>query len=287
MLVAETRALSSCTSRGVRAVLYAALLLSACARAGFDPRQQGSGADSRIDGAPADGGGVVSADRGAVADRAGSGEPSTDIEAGNDGAPIESDAAPDGSTVPQFPVDSLADFWGVQGAGGWYYGYYDLTADTNTGNGRYDAADFRQMTSYDGSWFTSTSFWTHVTREGGHPNGLITSGTGHIAAEHWAIRRWVSSVSARLRISGHVQKNDAQPASDGVIVKIFIDGAELYSSVVSGQDTAGYDYVLCFTVGVGTFIDFAIGPGATSSDRGDNTGFTATITAIGPGDICQ
>ena len=107
-------------------------------------------------------------------------------------------------------ADSIDDWSasGTQGARGWFYGYYDRTAD---GDATYQTADFRpflndgsnvpdtcpaavpcagasvEVNHWTGSsWdFEGNPPWTFLAQQDVHPNSTGNGG------EHWPIRRWV------------------------------------------------------------------------------------------------
>ena len=87
-------------------------------------------------------------------------------------------------------ADSVADFSGTQGQGGWFYGYYRRSGDT----GGYDAnADFRQMTTFrpgegsgsGGSWILDeTRFYTGIDNDHSAVNRAVAFAGGD--ARKWA-----------------------------------------------------------------------------------------------------
>jgi hypothetical protein len=70
------------------------------------------------------------------------------------GLGFETDAS--GPFVPTLLADSVADFSGTQGQGGWFYGYWDRTLD---GDHQYAPAEFTPFPSTPGP-FGSDNFWT-------------------------------------------------------------------------------------------------------------------------------
>jgi hypothetical protein len=180
--------------------------------------------------------------------------------------------------APQPLADSIRDYAGVQGQGGWSYGHYNRTADAN---GLYDAAlDFRAFPADGGAW-GATNFWngtawdfspgdppwTQVTLEGGHPSGRNNG------AWHWAIRRYTSPVAGTVRISGFTGKDSG--AGDGSACHIFVDGREVF---VRRFDVPRLrNYSVSVDLAVGSQVDFAIDPGFDGNDSADQTTFTARI----------
>ncbi len=184
-------------------------------------------------------------------------------------------------------ADSVADFSGVQGQNGWYYGYYD---------GPYAPSDFQLMPNFNsevniggdnpGAWNIDYLYhWTTIWCEGMVPNGY--DGTSNAYTEHWATRRWVSTVSGPVNISGRVaQMNNPPghlPGGDGVTARIFVDGASVWSGYVGGYNTEGIEYSIDVLCRVGSEIDFAMSPG--QSMVADHFIYTAKISA-GP-EVCE
>lgn len=164
-------------------------------------------------------------------------------------------------------ADSVADFSGVQGQHGWYYGYYTSPFSSDT---------FHTMTQFvGGTWYEQAStYWTELWATGGHPNSPETSG-GRQPVEQWAVRRWISTVSATVHLSGQLAK--AQVGGDGVAGHILVDGKEVWTYHVDGGDTVGQAYNLDVPVHIGSTVDTAIAPGP--SDYVDSSELTTTITA--------
>jgi hypothetical protein len=167
-------------------------------------------------------------------------------------------------------ADSLTDWsaTGVQGANNWHYGYHDVRA-----NGDYQPTDFTPFQNLSGptggavspegnhwtgalprKWdlMTDAGPWTELTFNGGHPAAPNGSATG---ALHWAVRRWVSEVDGEVYISGAF--NAPATCGDGDVLRIFVDGVEVYDQHSQG-DTINYGFYS--TVSAGSFIDFAVDP---------------------------
>jgi hypothetical protein len=174
-------------------------------------------------------------------------------------------------------ADSVAQFSGTQGQGGWYYGYNTAPFSSNT---------FTLMTQFlpsifgpGNAWYVDrTDYWAALTDVGAHPNGMITSG-GRLPVELWAVRRWVSTVDGPLTISGNLAKINTNPAGPGVVGHIFVDGTEVYSQYVRSNDGIGFDFLLAADVHVGSTVDFALAPFA-SDDRAGYSRFTAQMESV-------
>ena len=181
------------------------------------------------------------------------------------------------ATLAGVIADSVADFSGVQGQSGWQYGYYQ---------GTFAPASFQQMTQFNAVgvnpigpyWQVQDgTFWTSLWAEGGHPNGVLTSG-GRAQVDQWSVRRWVSNVSGAITVAGVIADQDGS-AGNGVIGHIFVGGTEVQTLIVNNGDTSGQSFALSLNVNAGTTIDFAIDP-RDSNDVADTTKFTAQIAAV-------
>lgn len=183
-------------------------------------------------------------------------------------------------------ADSVSEFSGEQGANGWSYGYWDRTADPDKNYTQ--TTDFQLLTHFGTDpinrlsgrpEFTTGKLWnlqdgkyyTSLWAEGGHPHGTMRL-RAYAQAEQWAVRRWVSTVNGSITISGHAGK--VMPWGEnwggGCQALIVVDGKTVFSSPM---DNRGKNYSVTVTVGVGSPVDFLIGPGASIGV----TKFTATI----------
>lgn len=183
-------------------------------------------------------------------------------------------------------ADSVSGFSGEQGANGWSYGYWERTADPdqsydqttdflllkhfgtdpiNRISGRPEFTTGKLWNLEDGKYYTS--LWA----EGGHPNGTMRLGD-YAQVEQWAVRRWVSTVNGTITISGHAGKVMpwGENWSGGCQALIVVDGKTMFSSLM---DNRGTDYSITVNVGIGSPVDFLIGPGPSVGV----TRFTATI----------
>lgn len=177
------------------------------------------------------------------------------------------------SDSPELIADSVAQFSGVQGKQGWSYGYWDRTKDAD---GQYNQLkDFTELgqfgkdvrnglSEHDGFttgdlWYCEDGrFYTSLWAKGGHANSSIKLGN-YAASEHWAIRRWNSSVSGIVTISGQAGKVMPWGANwdgecQGLIV---VDGKTVFSTVI---DEHGVDYTVAVKVRENSVVDFLIAP---------------------------
>jgi hypothetical protein len=198
-------------------------------------------------------------------------------------------------------ADSVSGFSGNQGANGWSYGYWDRTADTD--KSYCQTTDF-QLIRHFGSDpinglssrtdFTTGKLWilqdgvyyTALWAEGGSSNGTAELAT-QAKVEHWAVRRWVSTVNGPVTISGHAAKILYWGDVDSGQVRIVVDGSTVFSAVSHQRDTnstdivmRGTNYSVNVTVHIGSLVDFLItaGPTETGGAYGP-VKFTATIHA--------
>jgi len=165
-------------------------------------------------------------------------------------------------------AETYSDFNDTQGEGNTYFGYY---------NTPFNQASFNEFPSYDSSqtkWYISDNYWTSIGVDSFHPNGPITSGDKE-SDEHWPVRRWVSSVSGTIKISGKLAKINSVEYTDGVKGAIVIEGNEVWSSFIDGTDTEGETFTIDVEVEENDKIDFLIAPRDT--DYADDSNFIYRI----------
>ncbi|MGC8744091.1 MAG: lamin tail domain-containing protein [Verrucomicrobiia bacterium] len=195
-----------------------------------------------------------------------------------------------GKNIPAKGVmaDSSSEFSGEQGYGGWYYGYYNKSLDTD---GIYQASDFIPFPSLPGAygvsnywtgstwdWYNGNPPWTMLSSAEGHPNG---SNNVNI---HWAIRRWVCEAAGNIQLRIRYAKKDPN-CGNGTTCRVFLNGVEKFSKAVAYNDTAGFTTnIIINNVKTGDYLDLAIDPTGTDgqpTDPCDTTIFTATVEYIG------
>jgi hypothetical protein len=186
--------------------------------------------------------------------------------------------------LPKTLANSVSDFSDTQGSNNWYYGHYNKTAD---GNGTYEVFDFAAFprdagpfsaTSYwTGTmwdWFAGNPPWTEISATGGHPNG------SNNAAEHWAIRRWVSEVTGNIIVHFRLAKSNIG-GGNGVTGRIFHNGNQIFSRTIAFNDNGTLtNDVSVLNVTVGDYIDIALdstGTDGLATDGSDSSIFTAVI----------
>lgn len=170
-------------------------------------------------------------------------------------------------------ADSVAEFSGVQGQDGWYYGYWDRTQDVD---GEYQQlSDFKRLTHFGTDvrnglrsheafktgelWYEEDGrLYTSLWANGGHANSGRPLGD-YAAAEQWAVRRWISDVSGIVTISGQVGKSMPWGANWGGECQaiVVVDGKTVLSTVM---DELGLDYQIVCKVRETSVVDFLIAP---------------------------
>lgn len=170
-------------------------------------------------------------------------------------------------------ANSLGEFSGTQGANNWFHGFYDKTADLN---GVYETSDFSTDWNWTGSGYGMSSVppWTSLSSFFSHPNG---ANSGH---EQWTIRRWVCETAGALRVNLRARKDNPN-CGNGVTLRVFHNGAPVYSRTVEYWDTTGFSTNLTIAdAQVGDLIDIALdatGADGAATDPCDGSAFAVTI----------
>jgi hypothetical protein len=155
-------------------------------------------------------------------------------------------------------ADSVSGYSKTAGENGWFYGFAELSSAA-----AYDPSQFKQMTW--GIWGGDNYRWL---ASGGYP---FASGNTLHPSRYWAIRRWVSNFAGRASLSGFLSRGSG---GDGVGVRIFADGNEVYNHYLSPNQSINYS-VPDIALKVGSNIDFTVNQAAESSF--DATTFTSMI----------
>ena len=182
--------------------------------------------------------------------------------------------------------DSVAGFSSEQGKNGWYFGYWDRSADDDSKYSQ--SSDFKllknfgtdarnrirghkEFTTGDLWYLEDGRFYTSIWAKGGHANSPSQLGN-YAAAEQWAVRRWISDASGTVTISGYTGKVMPWGAKWGGECKaiIIVDGETVFASVM---DEHGLDYAVAVKIREKSVVDFLIAP---NPSIGVVT-FTATI----------
>ncbi len=165
-------------------------------------------------------------------------------------------AVPDFTPLPgNILASSTADFSGLQGQGGWFYGSYAA----------YDYQNFTPLPWFDnGVWFGNQADSTPLIG----PSAMM-AGADDLA---WAVRRWTSDFTGQVSISGAYYDID-DSCTDSLKVRILQNGQEIFSDEAVGSQSTSYS--LSTFVQVGDWLDFVIDP--DSVVHCDTAYFSVTI----------
>jgi len=169
-------------------------------------------------------------------------------------------------TTPVYAVSNI-DFTGTQGENGWTYGYWIYDPKLRTQN-------FTLMTLTHDQWnyYMEGPFWyLQIYQDGGLPSTTNNQ-------EVWAVRRWTSSVSGLLEVSGSISRGADGTGTGALILQ---DGIVLQNWTMAPSTSMQYDVILK-NVQVGTIIDFALRPIDLNNEY-DSTTYTAVIAAPSSG----
>lgn len=232
-------------------------------------------ASSDAGGSPAAGtaGTVGTAGVAGTAGAGGGGGGSEPSEAGQGGEPTTPEP-------PRLLADSVADFDLVQGKHGWHYGYDDGTSASFTPMTLKAVIRTYEPVAEDpwDCWAIDAVHWTQIFQLGAHANGVNTSMPSMPVFQR-AVRRWVSTYSGDVRITGEVAKIDIIPGSNGVEAVVIVDGEERDRYAVGGEDAGGLSYELTVSVNINSTLDFVLDP-LDSDDHHDLSRFTAVIERV-------
>ena len=155
-------------------------------------------------------------------------------------------------------ADSASGYSKIAGDNGWYYGYAELGSAAT-----YQPSDFKPMTWR--IWRTDNYRWMG---SGDYP--FASGGDMHPSGD-WAIRRWMSNIAGTVTLTGRLSRGEG---GDGVNVRIFVDGKQIYSQNVSPSQTIKYN-IPNVAVEIGSKIDFTVN--GRNDSNFDATTFTSTI----------
>ncbi len=180
-------------------------------------------------------------------------------------------------------ADSLDDWsaTGTQGDLNWFYGYYNLTADQNGGDGVYQPDDFIEfdLAAWNGTMWDLTPAasgpWTEMGAETTHPNGTNSAPL----EEHWTIRRWVSTVAqVDAAITWRMRKTNLN--GGGVTGILFLNGEMLDEAAIAGNDGVGVTRTVLKELKVGDLVELALTPVGNLGDTGDGADGSANRLTI-------
>ena len=151
-------------------------------------------------------------------------------------------------------ADSMADFTMVQGANGWRYGFWDISADAD---GVYAQSELQELVELGNAWrppdwaampdphFT----WAYLLSWGGHP--------GSYPIRRAPIRRWTSTVAGDAIVRVSHAKADTS-GGDGTRAVLVVDGVTLLARDVAGDDGVGFVEDVPVTLAIGSQVDLML-----------------------------
>jgi hypothetical protein len=190
---------------------------------------------------------------------------------------------------------SVTDFSSVQGQNHWYYGYFEKGLPSGP---NYTPSAFELLDRYVPNVDPTLNKWTltpppgvsyggypWIRPSGSHPAGIGPSPQKEII---WSVLRYQSPISGLITIDYDLGKgNTSVPRGGGVTGRIFVNGREIFTRLITNLDSIGVQGKLNINVAAGAFIDFAVDPlgikplvGADNlySARADGTRFIARIS---------
>ncbi len=176
-------------------------------------------------------------------------------------------------------------------------GALGILSATGTGTWNYLASDTANPT-LDGNglntltWNIDNSSYRYLTSGGSmnsvdlqNPNLTSEEIRVHPSAQDpkFAVVRWIPGVgeAGLINITGNVRKVDTG-GGDGVTFDLFVDGISLFNSTLAFNDDTGVAFNETLTVGVGSTVDFVIGPGSINWDIFDSTGLNVNVVSVIP-----
>jgi putative glycosyl hydrolase len=164
---------------------------------------------------------------------------------------------------PRVIADSVRGFTDTQGGNGWSYGVF-----AGESTAFLPLSDFR-TTDWKREWYAQYPYLSLSDREQ-HPS---ESPAGAVAA----VRRWTFGSGGRARITARFH---CGPKGDGVGVKVYLDGREVFSDTIGGAHPAVSRFSADETLPPGGSIDFAVFPGPRGNANFDATEVSATIAEL-------
>ena len=176
-------------------------------------------------------------------------------------------------------ADSVADFGMTQGAHSWRYGGFygdDASRRHLPAVGTVLPRNFMPLEAATNAWSTD---WEasdipelRIDADMMHPS--VRDGK-----DVWAVRRWVSTLAGRIRVTGSATKSDSQ--GDGTWLIVLLDDTVIAAAQVDGANAPKpVTFDLSVEVRVGSRLDFAITPGPAGDINFDATSLTALITTV-------
>ncbi|MDB4960940.1 MAG: hypothetical protein JWP01_939 [Myxococcales bacterium] len=167
---------------------------------------------------------------------------------------------------------SESEYDSTQGAGGWFYGFWNVTDDPN---GTYEAATELEELAWLGSTWRPPTWqpepdaeftWTYLAPWGGHP--------GTYPRITYPIRRWVADVSGHASAVIHMNKADLN-GGDGTRAILVVDGIERFRRDVDAMDGVGFTEAIPIELSIGSTVDLILD--ARADDGTDTTTMSMNI----------
>ena len=162
-------------------------------------------------------------------------------------------------------ADSFRDWSvdGIQGERNWFNGWYNLTLDPDSTYQEDDFVEFDPNTQWNGTAYIlgGNPPWTLLGQGDTHPNGVNN------AEEHWTIRRWISPSAGRYALVWHMRKTN--PNDDGVSGYLFVNGEQVDTAIIAGEDTTGVKRTVVLDIAAGDVVDLALGPQSWCGNTND------------------
>ena len=180
-------------------------------------------------------------------------------------------------------ADSVRDFSGTQGTtnGTWSYFAGYVVPGTPYNPSPSDPNMLATMTYNQTNFgFEYDSFYpfAEIDVDGAHPGAR----QGYaVVYPVWAVRRWLSNVTAPAHFSGTLIRTS--PSGDGTGAQIYVDGNLVYSTLVGGAGvgvTVNFDFNA--QIHVGSKVDFVVTPGPGIDVDFDYIDFRAQISVPQP-----
>ncbi len=174
-------------------------------------------------------------------------------------------------------ADSVADFSSVQGTqpGSWTYNCYDGDITAYPANYLAVKPMTYTQTSAEFAW-TAPYYAQLIDQNGAHPSNRPDSSGNY--TQVWSVRRWQSNVTGAGHLIGSVIH--ASPFGDGAGAMIYVDGVQVYSTMVSGTNSASFDFTT--PIKAGSNIDFVVTSGAGDNVDYDYVSFPVKISVAAP-----
>lgn len=189
-------------------------------------------------------------------------------------------------TIADFPAFDNTTGASKQGINNWTYGYH---ADTLAAGFSYSAgsfisfpdnagpgagpADFWTGSAWD--WTPGNPPWTQIEAAKGHPNGTNNG------VEHWAIRRWSSTVEGALTVTVAASKGGG---GEGTTTRVFANGNAFGALTIPPSNSRTWTFFVPYVAPTDP-VDIALDPTGTSNtptDGSDSTTYSALIDHVSP-----